>query len=254
MAFVGLIPAAGQATRLGPLPCSKELLPVGMARVDGEFRPVPVCVPLLANMRLAGVKEAFIVVREGKWDLLQYLGDGSRFDLRLAYLLRGLPYGPPYSMDQAYPFIRESVVAFGFPDILVRPEHTYVRLREQWGRSDADLVLGLFPAHNHEVMDMVELDDARRVRQFLIKPAHTSLTYAWINAIWGPAFTEFLHTYLRRAPAPVEEVAVGRVIEAALQEGYRIEGLPFPDGAYLDIGTPEQLSIAFRHPKEWGFQ
>src|SRR5919108_4758861 len=102
--IMGLIPAAGEGNRLGPLPFSKELTTVGRSPMDG--RPVPVCVPLLQNMRLAGVHSAFLVIREGKWDIPQYLGDGSRFDMRLSYLLRGLPYGPPYTLDQAYPFIR----------------------------------------------------------------------------------------------------------------------------------------------------
>jgi glucose-1-phosphate thymidylyltransferase len=172
----------------------------------------------------------------------------------LSYLLRGLPYGPPYSLDQAYPFIRDCLIAFGFPDILVRPDQTYVRLREHWQQSDADVVLGLFPAHNPEVMDMVELNEHRHVSQFIIKPTRTSLTYAWINAVWGPAFTHFLHDHLHREPVPVRDVSVGHVIVAAIQEGYRVQGVPFPEGAYLDVGTPEQLSQALRHPKDWGFQ
>jgi glucose-1-phosphate thymidylyltransferase len=252
--IIGLIPAAGEGTRLGPLPCSKELIAVGLSRLDGELRPTPVCVPLLQNMRLAGVHTAFLVIRDGKWDIPQYLGDGNRFDIRLGYLLRGLPYGPPYSLDQAYPFIQDSLIAFGFPDILVRPENPYVRLREQWDRSQADLVLGLYPAHNPQVMDMVELDDDRRVIQFVIKPARTTLTYAWINALWGPTFTEFLHDHLRRVPVPAQELSVGHVIAAAIDKGYRVEGLRFSEGAYLDIGTPEQLGEAMRRPQEWGFQ
>jgi len=47
---------------------------------------------------------------------------------------------------------------------------------------------------------------------------------------------------------------VGHVIQAAIDHGYRVEGLPFPEGAYLDIGTPEHLAQAQRHPKEWGLQ
>jgi glucose-1-phosphate thymidylyltransferase len=252
--IIGLIPAAGEGTRLGPLPCSKELTPVGLSRLEGALRPVPVCVPLLQNLRLAGVQSAFLVIREGKWDIPQYLGDGSRFDMRLGYLLRGLPYGPPYTLDQAYPFIRESLIAFGFPDILIRPDNVYVRLREHWDGSEADVVLGLFPAYDSDTMDMVALDDQRRVIEFVIKPAHTTLTYAWINALWGPTFTEFLHGYLGRISVPSQELSVGHVIQAAIDHGVRVEGLPFPEGAYLDIGTPEHLAQAQRHPKEWGLQ
>ena len=34
--IIGVIPAAGRATRLGPLPCSKELFPVGFQNTDGN--------------------------------------------------------------------------------------------------------------------------------------------------------------------------------------------------------------------------
>ena len=39
--LVGIIPAAGTAQRISPLPCSKELFPVGFRRLDdsGELRP-----------------------------------------------------------------------------------------------------------------------------------------------------------------------------------------------------------------------
>jgi hypothetical protein len=38
---IGLIPAGGQATRIAPLPCSKELYPVGFSSMNSgqEMRP-----------------------------------------------------------------------------------------------------------------------------------------------------------------------------------------------------------------------
>jgi glucose-1-phosphate thymidylyltransferase len=252
--IMGLIPAAGQATRLGRLPCSKEMLPVGFELGEGGLRPKSACVVLLENMRLAGVHTAFIVIQDGKWDIPHGLGDGSVVDMSLGYLMRGLPYGPPYSLDQAYPFVRDAVVAFGFPDILVRPEESYSRLRQHSERSAADVVLGLYPAHSPEIMDMVELDERQRIVRLEIKPDRTSLRYAWINAIWSPTFTEFLRTYLGQIPPPSQEVTVGHVLRAAIEKGFTIEGVPFPEGRYLDIGTPAQLAQALRHPEQWGLQ
>ena len=50
--IVGLIPAAGRATRLAPLPCSKELVPIGFqTAADGaDRRPKPVSQYLLDRM------------------------------------------------------------------------------------------------------------------------------------------------------------------------------------------------------------
>jgi len=66
---IGLLPAGGKATRLAPLPCSKELYPVGFRALDeGEsVRPKVVCHYLLEKMRLAGVIKVYIVLGKAKW-------------------------------------------------------------------------------------------------------------------------------------------------------------------------------------------
>ena len=53
--LIGLVPAAGRATRIQPLPCSKELLPVGFqatGRLDDDqaLRPKVVSHYLLESM------------------------------------------------------------------------------------------------------------------------------------------------------------------------------------------------------------
>ena len=36
---VGLVPAAGSGKRIAPLPCSKELFPIGFQRSEGNSEP-----------------------------------------------------------------------------------------------------------------------------------------------------------------------------------------------------------------------
>src|SRR5262245_170131 len=85
---IGLIPAGGQAKRIAPLPCSKELYPVGFRKhhADGSVRPKVACHYLLEKMKLAGVNKTFIVLRSGKWDIPTYFGDGKLVEMDLAYL------------------------------------------------------------------------------------------------------------------------------------------------------------------------
>jgi len=77
--IVGLIPAAGKAERLAPLPCSKEIYPLGLhgPQKKKDFRIRVVSEHLLESMQLAGIAKVFIILRKGKWDILQYLGNGS---------------------------------------------------------------------------------------------------------------------------------------------------------------------------------
>ena len=121
---IGLMPAGGKAARIAPLPCSKELYPIGFRPVDQghSLRPKVACHYLLEKMRLADVTKAYIILREGKWDIPAYLGDGKMLDMHLAYLMMYLPFGVPYTLDQAYPFVQDAMVTFGFPDIIFQPD------------------------------------------------------------------------------------------------------------------------------------
>lgn len=247
--IIGLLPAAGQATRLSPLPCSKELYPIGSWWVAeaGDKRPKVACHYLLEKMRLADITQAYIVIREGKWDIPGYFRDGSILGMHLAYLVVGATPGPPYTLDEAYPFARDAIVAFGFPDILFTGDGAFSRLLAQQEVNAADIVLGLFRADHPEKMDMVEVDVGRRVTGLVIQPRQTRLEYSWDIAIWSPAFTEFMHRYLTRQKAAASsppELSVGHLIQAAVRDGMLVEGVVVSDEPYFDIGTPEGLAKA----------
>ena len=119
--IVGLIPAGGKGKRIAPLPCSKELYPVGFHNAHEELglRPKVVSHYLLEKMRLAAVTNAYVILRKGKWDIPGYFSDGKMLEMNLAYLMMDLPFGVPYTLDQAYPFVKDSTVVFGFPDIFI---------------------------------------------------------------------------------------------------------------------------------------
>jgi len=258
---IGLLPAAGQAARIAPLPCSKELYPVGFRLVDEDrsSRPKVVCHYLLEKMRLAGITKAYVVLRKGKWDIPAYLGDGTMLNMHLAYLMMHLPFGAPYTLDQAYPFVQHALVAFGFPDILFQPDDAFVRLLSHQAAANADAVLGLFPSDQPRKMDMVDLDDNGQVRQIVIKPHRTHLRYTWFIAVWTPVFTRFMHEHLAAIQNINEqddianhvpeqrELFVGDVIQAAIHNDLRVEAVLFPDDTYLDIGTPDDLIKAVRN-------
>jgi len=248
---VGLIPAAGHATRLAPLPFSKELYPIGSRRLgDGtERRPKAVCHYLLEKMRLADITRAYLVIREGKWDIPAYLRDGSMLDMHFGYIVVESTAGPPYTLDRAYPFVRDAIVAFGFPDILFDGDDAFRSLLSLQARRDADIVLGLFPGDRPDRMDMVEVDGEGRVTDLVIQPRQTRLEYSWDVAVWTPVFTEFLRRYLTEtvgSAAQPPTLSVGHVIQAAIRRGLQTEAVIISNLPYCDIGTPEGLNTAMR--------
>jgi glucose-1-phosphate thymidylyltransferase len=252
--LIGLLPAGGKATRVSPLPCSKEIYPVGIHLIDEDnsARPKAVCHYLLEKMSFAGVAKTYIVLRKGKWDIPAYLGNGRTLDMHLGYLLLELPFGVPYTLDEAYPFVKDAIVVFGFPDILFHPKDAFVQLLSRQIRSNADLVLGLFPAHQPQNVDMVDLDTDGRVRGIQIKPVRTHLQYTWIIAVWTPVFTHFMHEYISTvlkannhdkadSITKQHELFVGDVIQAAIHHDIQVDTVLFKNGKYLDIGTPKDI-------------
>lgn len=253
--IVGLIPAAGKGARLN-LPFSKELYPVGFDWLDtpNRLHPKPICVYLLEKMRLAGVENVFMVLRNGKWDIPGFLGDGQLLNMNLAYLIMGLPYGVPFTLDQAYPFTKAATVVFGFPDIIFQPQDAFIRLLAKQDQTDAHVVLGLFPAPRPTTMDMVELDSAGRICTIHLKPGETQLSHTWIIASWAPLFTDFIHSYVSMSQRQnkgftnTQEVCFSEVINAAIGNGLKVDYVVFDEGHCLDIGTPENLAKAVSLP------
>jgi len=247
---VGLIPCGGIASRLAPLPCSKEILPVGLSKTaDGMPRPKVVSHYLLEKFREGGVRKAFLILRKGKWDIPEYYGDGTTVGMDLGYLIAALPYGPPYTLDQAYRFVRGTRVAFGFPDILFSPQDAFRKALQRLALSRSDIVLGLYRVSDYRLSDMIAVDREGRVREIVLRPCATELKLGWVFAVWTPIFTEFMHDYLTvpRTAAQLPgtalptELTMGHVIQAAICDGIVAKSIIFHRQKFLDIGTPEGL-------------
>ncbi|UCE90300.1 MAG: dTDP-glucose pyrophosphorylase [Pseudomonadota bacterium] len=246
---VGVLPAAGRATRVAPLPVSKEIFPVGFQMLAGQEGPRPkaVCQYLLEKMALAGVARAYVVLGSGKWDIPAYLEDGRVAGLNIAYLVIDESPGAPFTLDAAYPFIEDKMVALGFPDILFGEQHAFGILQERYAATGADVVIGLFPAERPQQEDLVACDAQGMVQQIVIKPDATELTQTWGIALWTPAFSEFMHRFVaERRDAGGREYHVGDVIQAAIDAGMPVAASTISETAFIDIGTPENLRRAVR--------
>jgi glucose-1-phosphate thymidylyltransferase len=205
-------------------------------------------------MREGGVRKAFFILRNGKWDIPQYYGNGAMIGMDLGYLMMGKPYGTAYTLDAAYPFVRGARIALGFPDILFQPRDAFARALKRLAATRTGLVLGLCRVRDPSISDMVDVERTGRVREVVIKPERTKLKLGWVFAVWTSKFTEFMHEYLLtpRTAAELsgtglpEELTVGDVIQAALSRGLPTQSVIFSRQTFLDIGTPDRLVEAVR--------
>jgi glucose-1-phosphate thymidylyltransferase len=105
---------------------------------------------------------------------------------------------------------------------------------------------------------MIEFNDDKTIGSIVIKQNRPDLKYSWFIAMWKPAFSAYLNSFLRlllkKQPegrillkdGTSREIFVGDVIQNALAEGLKSEYIIFENGTYLDIGTKDDLQKFIR--------
>src|SRR5215212_9810253 len=121
----GIIPAAGNGTRIQPLAFSKELLPVG-SRFDGDTeRPRAVSEYLVERMIIGGATKICFVISPGKSDIMEYFG-GNLGTTTFSYVVQPKPAGLCDALFHSLPLIHaEEQVLFGLPDTIWFPENGF---------------------------------------------------------------------------------------------------------------------------------
>lgn len=249
--IVGLIPAAGLAKRLGLCSGSKELLPIqtsspdGLTRVASDF--------LLEQMVRAGCKRVFFILRPGKWDIAEHFSHGADFGCSVGYLMMDAPYGPPFTLSQAIPFIEGACVLTGFPDILIDPPHVCEQVVRQLHNSTADVVLATFPSGPGNGCDLAEVDAQGHVTKIVPKeynPVWRDESRTWLIAAWRHSFTAFFADIVYKLRAKGDAMPIGSnpewplgvILVEAIKAGMILDAVHFKHGRFLDIGTPKRLA------------
>jgi glucose-1-phosphate thymidylyltransferase len=219
--IVGVIPAAGHATRLQPLVGSKEVV-----AVNGR----PAMDYLYDRMRQAGYTSLRVVTRQEKGDVVRHARDLG------AEVVLGYPATLADSLRLGIEGLAPAdVVLFGFPDSVWTPLDGFVRLREALETGDAGVVLGLFQTRHPERSEVVSFRPDGTVTGIAFKPARPTS-----NWIWGclAARADQLGG-LERFAEP------GNFLDE-LCRSQSVRGVRL--GAYLDIGTREALRSAAMDP------
>src|SRR3954454_5835124 len=169
----GIIPAAGQGSRMQPLAFSKELLPVG-SRYDGDReRPRAVSEYLVERLVLGGADKVCFVISPGKSDILEYYG-GEVFSASVIYAVQPAAAGLCDAIFRPLPLIApDEGVLIGLPDTIWFPQDALARLPA------SGLSFLLFPVEHPELFDAVLLDDDDRVREIQVKAPAPPTHWVW---------------------------------------------------------------------------
>ena len=249
--LVGFLPAAGQGTRFGSALYAKELYPLIGPDGDG---PRPLAERFLHALRGAAVDRVVVVIGPHKLDVVRALGDGGEGPLPLAYVVQSEPRGLAHALRVARPWLDGADVLLAMPDTVVEPMTALRELQACRIESGAELGLAVFPTTEAARLGPVVYEGVGPVCKVLAvedKPARPSAQNTWGLASLSPRCVEFICAWdEEREAAGVtgasKERAIGHAFEAARAAGLATVARPFPDGRFLDIGTPEGLRAALR--------
>lgn len=224
----GVIPAAGNGTRIQPLAFSKELLPVGGRSGEAAGRPKAVSEFLVERMVTAGASRICFVISPGKSDIMEYYGgNGGAADM--AFVVQPRAVGLCDAIFRAHPVIpRDEPVVVGLPDTIWFPEDALCAL------PDDRLSFLLFPVDQPQLFDAVVTREDGQVVEIQVK-SHAART-RWIWGAFkmpGAVFHE-LHRFWRSRPQPDEYI--GTLVNAWLAQGGQAVGI-HAGASYVDVGT-----------------
>lgn len=234
----GIIPAAGNGTRIQPLAFSKELLPVG-SRLDanGVERPRAVSEYLVERMVRAGATKICFVISPWKSDILQYYG-GSIGDVDVAYVCQGGAAGLCDAIFRALPVVSpDEPVIVGLPDTIWFPADALCAL------PDDRLSFLLFPVERPELFDAVDTDADGRVREVQVKSAQARSRWIWGAFKMPGRVLRALHAlWLERERS---DEYIGTLVNAWLARGGEAWGVRAGE-SYVDVGTLNGYREAMR--------
>jgi dTDP-glucose pyrophosphorylase len=234
--MLGVIPAAGAARRLQPLPFSKELLPVGSQLKDGSERPRAVSEFIVERLINAGATRLCFVVAPRKLDIVTYYG-GSVDGVPVCYAIQPEPTGLCDAIFRGVPFAApQESIAVGLPDTVWFPADALSALPEQ------QLAFLLFQVDKPQLFDAVVTDEGGSVQEIQVKSSTATTDWIW-GAFRGPTavFRELQALWCERER---RDEYLGPLVNAYIARGARVAGVR-AGTSYLDVGTVTGYRRAF---------
>lgn len=226
-----LILAGGYGTRLRPITFAlpKPLLPLA-----GK----PILQYLLENLKSAGLGDVVLSLGYFGEYIESFCGDGAKFGLRISYVREQNPLGTAGPIHLAEPFWRNSD-AFLVINGDVYTTFNFSRLREEWERSRADLIVCHYEHRYVSPFGVLELEDGH-VKGITEKPTTLQRISAGIYLVSASA--------ARLVPSD-QAYAMPDLIRQCLARGMVVRGLPI-DKFWLGIEHIRDVEVALQRLQE----
>jgi glucose-1-phosphate thymidylyltransferase len=208
----GLILSGGRGTRLRPIThtSAKQLVPVANR---------PVLFYALDAMAQAGIEEVGVIIAPETGDEIRAAaGDGSRFGVRITYIVQDEPAGLAHAVLTAEPFLGADPFVMYLGDNLL--QGGIEDLVEAFATHAPDALILLTPVPDPEHYGVAELRDGRVVA-LAEKPSEPRTDLALVGVYM---FTAAIHAAARAiSPSARGELEITDAIQHLVDHGQRVE-------------------------------
>jgi glucose-1-phosphate thymidylyltransferase len=230
----GLILSGGRGTRLRPITytSAKQLVPVANK---------PVLFYGIEAMADAGIEEVGIIIAPETGDeIREVTGDGSRFGVRITYILQDEPAGLAHAVLTAEPFLGASPFVMYLGDNLLQGGMN--DLVQAFRDHEPDALILLTPVPDPENYGVAELTDGR-VTRLVEKPPEPRTDLALCGVYM---FTGRVHEAARAIePSGRGELEITDAIQHLVDAGRRVEP-HVVQGWWKDTGRLDDMLEANR--------
>ncbi len=235
--LVGLIPAAGSGTRLYPFARAvpKEMYPIlGKAVIEH-------CVE---NLREGGIERIYMIVGHQKGSLMDYIGDGSYFGVKAAYIYQPKRKGLGHAILQAQDWINTAFVTL-LGDSFIEPKSEIKELIDLHIKEKPIATVLVFKVSDPSAYGVVkfgkmengwgfveklaEKPDKNKAKDFGNGGSYYAITGAYV-------FEPRIFEYIRKTkPDKNGEIQITDALSVALGSGEKVCAMILK-GTYIDIG------------------
>ena len=151
----GLILSGGRGTRLRPITytSAKQLVPVANK---------PILFYGIEALAASGIREIGIVVGDTKREIMDAVGDGARFGVRVTYIEQEAPLGLAHAVLVSEPYLGADPFVMYLGDNLIREKLAPLVRRFEEEKPNAQILLARVP--NPQQFGVAELADGKVVR------------------------------------------------------------------------------------------
>jgi glucose-1-phosphate thymidylyltransferase len=194
----------------------------------------------LEDLRDAGITDIGVILGENMPDKVRaLLGDGSKYGVKLTYIVQGEPKGIAHAVGCAKEFMGEGPFCVYLGDNILKGGIHY--MKERFENSDLEALVALCEVDEPQKFGIAELDENGEIKSIVEKPKEPKSNLAMIGIY-----------FLRKSIFPIiadlkpswrNELEITEAIDGVRKKYGQAEAM-LVKGWWKDTGKPEDIIVA----------